>query len=178
MERRLIDYLPMYVQEYTEISAIMESEQDMIEKSWNDTDDIMNNQFVVDATEGGVKRYEKILNIKPKAIYDLNERKFNILVRLNEQLPYTVETLKNVLTSLCGEDGYLLKVDNNKYAVLVKLSLSNEHNLEAVEQLLDKMLPANLIRTVTTFNVHSILAAYTHGQLAAFTHKEIRERSF
>ena len=175
MERRLIDYLPMYVQEYKEISAIMESEQEVVENTWDDANNVMNDQFVVDATESGVKRYEKILSIKPKAIYDLNERKFNILARLNEQLPYTVETLKNVLTALCGKDGYMLKVDHNNYAVLVKLSLSNEHNLEAVEQLLDKILPANLLRTVTTFNAHGMISDYTHGQLAAFTHKELRE---
>lgn len=175
MERKLIDYLPLCIQDFAEISAVMNSEQDYIEKAWEDVDDVMNNQFVVDATEDGVKRWESILNISPKANYTLDERKFNILTRLNEQLPYTLDALKSMLSSLCGSDGYALKIDNDKYTLIVKLALSNENNFEMVEALLDKVVPANIVKTVLTFNSHYMLSGFTHEQLTAFTHKELRE---
>lgn len=175
MDRRLIDYLPPFVQEFREIRAIMDAEQISAETAWTDAENVLADQFVQDATENGIKRYEKILKINPKGTYTLDDRKFNILARMNEQLPYTVKQLQASLESLCGEDGYTLKIDNDSYALTVKLALGNENNAEAVSQLLRKMLPANMMYNVMLFNTHSILNMYTHAQLSAYTHKQVRE---
>lgn len=165
----------MFVQEYAEIGAIMDAEQTSVEDAWTGAENVMCDQFVVDATENGVKRWESILNMKPKGSYTLDERKFNILVKLKEQLPYTIRTLNEMLTALCGEDGYLLRVDNDKYLLTVRLALNNENNVQAVSELLEKIVPANLIISVTLFNTHNILSAYTHGYLSQYTHKQTRE---
>ena len=175
MERKIIDYLPQYVRDFAEISAIMEAEQPEIEKAWESAENVMSDQFIVDATENGVKRMESILNLKPKGTFTLDERKFNILAKLNEQLPYTIESLDTTLKSLCGEGGYTLKLDYDHYTLFVKLALSNEHNFEAVESLLGNIAPANLVKIVATFNSHSMLSGHTHEQLARFTHKELKE---
>lgn len=175
MDRKLIDYLPIFIQNYAEVEAIMNAEQVSVEKTWTSAEDVMNDQFITEATENGVKRWESILGITPKANFTLDERKFLILARLNEQLPYTMESLKTALTALCGADGYTLKIDSDKYVLTVKLALYNEKNIESVGELLDKMIPANLITKVTIFNTHALLTGYTHEQLAQFTHKAIRE---
>lgn len=175
MERKLIEYLPLFVQDYAEIKAIMDVEQVSVEKAWTSAEDVFDDQFVVDATENGIKRWESMLGIVPKATYTLDERRFKVLARLNEQLPYTYEVLKNMLAALCGEDGYAVKLDPNNYALLVKLALSNANNVEAVDELLSKVVPANIVRNVTLFNTHGMLAGITHGYLANYTHQEVRE---
>ena len=175
MERKLIDYLPQCVQDFQEVKAIMNAEQTHVEKAWTDTQDVMNDQFIVDATENGVKRWENILSIAPKSTSTLDERKFNIQTRLNEQLPYTVKSLENMLFSLCGENGYKLKVDPGNYEIIVKLALYNANNIESINNLLDKMIPANMTKHVSAFNNHKLLSEFTHEQLAAFTHKELVE---
>ena len=175
MDRKLIDYLPPFVGAYKEIKAIMDTEQITIEVMWNDVENVFADQFVQDATENGISRYEKILGMTPKGTYTLEERKFNVLARMNEQLPYTMKQLHSSLASLCGEDGYTLKLDANSYKLTVKLALSNENNIEAVEQLLYKMLPANILSVVAMFNTHIIVGALTHEQLAIYTHKQVRE---
>lgn len=175
MDRKLIDYLPIFVQDYKEIKAIMDAEQHSVEGTWNDAENVMSDQFILDATENGVKRWESILGITPKITYTLEERKFNILARLNEQLPYTLDSLKRVLTSLCGETGYTLKLNADEYELVVKLALGNENNIEAVNRLLKKMIPANIVTAVDLFNTHIMLASYTHEQLSNYTHKAVRE---
>ena len=160
---------------FNEIKAIMNTEQVGFDNVWISSDEVMNNQFVTQATEGGVARYEQILGITPKATYTLEERKFQVLARMNEQLPYTMKQLHSSLGSLCGEDGYTLKLDYDTYTLGVKLGLANENNVQAVVELLDKMTPANIVKKVMLFNTHLILADFTHEQLAAFTHKELRE---
>lgn len=163
------------MREFGEIKAIMSAEQIDVENAWSNGDDVLNNQFVVDATEKGIARYEQILGIKPKANYTLDERKFNVLARMNEQLPYTMKQLHSSLASLCGAEGYALKMDNDIYTLIVKLALENENNVEAVVELLDKMTPANIVKKVMLFNTHLMLGDLTHEQLSAYTHKDIRE---
>lgn len=175
MDRQLIDYLPPFIQNYAEIKQIMNAEQPDIEGLWSSVEGVMNDQFVTEASENGVKRWESILDITPKGTYTLEERKFNVLVRLNEQLPYTIDTLKTSLESLCGADGYVLKLDPNAYDLIVKLALKNDNNVETVRILLDKILPANIVKHVVTFNNHKLLKEFTHGQLAAYTHQELIE---
>lgn len=175
MERNLSDYLPLFIQDYAQIREIMNTEQVNVEKVWDDAESVMNDQFVVDATENGVRRWEKILKITPKATENLDERKFYVLARLNEKLPYTLEALSNMLSYLCGANGYTLKLDSNNYVLTVKLALASKHNFEAVEKLLTRVVPANLVTVTGLFNTHSILGGFTHEQLKAYTHKEVRE---
>ena len=179
MDRKLIDYLPIFVQNYAEIRAIMDSEQVDVVNVWVNADNVMNDQFVTEATENGIKRWEAILDIVPKTTYTLDERKFTILARLNEQLPYTVESLKVALTSLCGIDGYVVEMHPDEYEILVKLGLANKKNYDDVCRLLDKMIPANIVKTVVLlYNSNEKLRTLTHGQLALYTHKWIREEDF
>lgn len=177
MDRKLIDYLPIFIQDYAEIKAIMEAEQTSGEKAWTDAENVMCDQFVADATEYGVKRRESLLGITPKATDTMEERKFNILVRMNEQLPYTLEMLKSILLSMCGENGYSVTLDHGQYLLSVKLSLSNEKNVEAVKKLLERMVPANMVTIVSLFNTHGILAGFTHEQLGVYTQKQVREET-
>ena len=176
MERQLKYYLPIFIQEYAEIDAIMNAEQIDVENAWYCADNLLNDQFVVDATENGVKRWESMLNMKPKGTYTLSERKFNILVKLKEQLPYTLTTLKASLAAICGEDGYFLKLDNDSYTITIRLALYNENNVVTVGELLDRVIPANMIKNVTLFNTHNVLHDYTHDYLSNYTHKGVREQ--
>ena len=52
MERKLIDYLPYVIRDYAEFQGIMGSEQPEIEKAWNTTDDLLDNQFIPTAGHG------------------------------------------------------------------------------------------------------------------------------
>lgn len=176
MERQLKDYLPIFIQEYAEIEAIMNAEQVDVVNAWTGAENLLNDQFVVDASENGVKRWESILNIKPKGTYTLSERKFNILVKLKEQLPYTLATLKSLLSALCGEDGYFLKIDNDNYIITIRLALYNENNVVTVSELLDRVIPANMIKSVTLLNTHNVLSVYTHEYLSNYTHRGVREQ--
>ena len=80
-------------------------------------DAAFNDQFVNSATVNGVERWEKSWESKPKGTDTLDARKFRILSRLNEQLPYTLPVLKSMLQSLCGEDGYSVEVQNELYTL-------------------------------------------------------------
>lgn len=175
MERKIIDYLPPYLTVYKEIKAIMEAEQPEFEIVWPQAENVLNDQFVSDSSTIGIERMEKILGIIPKKTDTLDERKFRILVKLNEQLPYTLPVLKQQLKRMCGENGYRLILSADKYLLNVKLDLGNENNYQDVCDMLRRVVPANMVISVSMFNTHEILSHYTHAQLAVYTQKQVRE---
>jgi hypothetical protein len=92
-------YLPDFLKEFKEFRKLRKlSEDENVEllKLWNSLKNMMDSNFINDCTENGVESWERILNITPKAYDTLNDRKFRILTRLNERLPYTYREEKRL----------------------------------------------------------------------------------
>lgn len=172
---KLIEYLPLYVQNYTEIKEITNSEQFEFDLLWDEKERILNNSFVMYADDEGLRRYEDMLGMVKKPSENLEDRKFNIIVKMNEQLPYSIRALENKLKNLCGEDGYFISLKHNTYTINIKVALTARNNLKAVQEMVKRVIPCNLVIVVTlAYNQHESLTKYTHSQLAEFTHKHIR----
>lgn len=174
-ERLLIDYLPPFVQEYHEIKQITDSEQPEIDGLWVSCRNALDDVFVSYATENGVKRWEKIVGITPKNTDTLDERKFRILTKMNQELPYTITKLKESLTVLCGEDGFEIDLQPSNYHIRVKLALNNKNNYQDVVDLLTKIIPANLTQEVKImYNGYGTLENLTHDELSSYNHEQLR----
>ena len=173
--RKLIDYLPHFMQGYRELATIMETEQVEIDRLWLEAENALADQFILEATENGVKRWESMLGISPKDTDTLDERKFSILTKLNAELPFTLRKLESTLSNLCGNDMFSVEIFAAEYHVEVKLGLKNEKNYQEVVNVLKKMIPANMTQYVQImYNGNDILARFTHEELAAYTHKQLR----
>lgn len=171
---KLIDYLPKFIQEYQEIQAITSTEQEEVDIFWDEIDVIRNNNFIETSNEYGISRYESIIGITPLSTQTLDERKDDIIIRINEQLPYSYRVLENMLKSICGED-YSINLENNIYKITIRISLVVKTRLAVVMSMLDRVLPANLVKVLDLmYNTHSIVSNYTHGQLSLKNHEEIR----
>ena len=178
-DRKLINYLPQFMQEYLEMQKIMETEQVEIDLLWTAAENALADQFILDATERGVMRWESMLGVSPKDTDTLDERKFRILTLLNQELPYTLRKLEQALTNLCGADGYSVEVQAAEYHVVVKLALTNVNNYSEVEKVLNKMIPANMTQFIQImYNKHSVLAQFTYAQLSAYTHEQLKSEVF
>jgi hypothetical protein len=174
-ERKLIDYLPPYMQEYHEINRIMDAEQPEFEDLWGACETVLDDQFILYAKESGVKRWEKLMSITPKDTDTLDDRKFRILAKMNQELPYTMKRLKESLTILCGKGNFSIDLQAVNYHIEVKLALANKNAYEETIDLLKKMLPANLTQSVQImYNDHIVLSQLTHAQLASYTHHQLR----
>ena len=175
MDRKLINYLPYVVRDYAEFKGISEAEQPEFESAWGSSDDLLNNQFISTAGNLGLSRWEKILGITPKGTDTLEDRRFRILTRLNEELPYTLPQLRKILETLCGSGNYSAEVMEGTYQLIVKIGLAAKNNFSDVESLLDRVVPQNLIVTLLQlYNTHAELGRFTHAQLAAYTHDQMR----
>lgn len=176
---KLIEYLPEFVRDYREIIVITDTEQEEFDLLWEEKDQILNNAFVEDADEYGVERYESILGIIKTPSETLDERKFNILVKVNEQLPYTMNALKEKLKNLCGADGYRVILTHTTYTLEIKVALVAKNNFDAVTEMVKRVVPCNLVCVISIiYNTNAVLHGFTHGELADYTQYELRNEVF
>lgn len=174
-EINILNYLPCFLKEFREIRQLADAENPELLLLWETLRDVLNDQFVKDSTENGIKSWEKILKITPKGSESLDDRKFRVLTRLNEKLPFTYTGLERQLLSLCGEEGYLLRLMNNEYTLIVKVALKAKSNFEDIKKLLQRIVPANMLIDLSLlYNTHWFLEGYTYVSLSEYTHEQLK----
>ena len=174
-DRKLINYLPHFLQEFREMLSIMGTEQSEIDCLNGEIENALADQFILYLTENGVRRWESILGISPKDTDTLEERRFRILTKQSQETPYTLRKLEQVLTNLCGADGYRIELTPGNYHIEVKLAVGNHNNYSEVENILNKMIPANMTQHIDLmYNSYSALSKLAHAQLSAYTHDQLR----
>ena len=174
--RHLIEYLPEFLRNVREYKAVLtDGVEPEVVDLFQAIEDALNNQFIQDANEYGVQRWEKMLGISYKSDYTLDERKFAILSKINEQLPYTTRSMEKRLESLCGKDNFSVSVDVDNFIVNIGVSLTAHNTYKDVYTMLEEVVPANMV--INLFLIYEQNKTYnknTHAQLKSYTHNELR----
>ena len=158
MSKPLQDYLPPVLLTTCEFPLLCQGAQPEFDALTAGVTEVLDAQFVTTAPLRGIERYEKIFGLVAKDTDTLDERRFAILSKMNAQLPYTVRSLRRMLTALCGEDGYSLEIDHGKYNLLVKIPVWEPQKLQAVRDMLYAVVPANMVYLVVTWLLRSAQA--------------------
>lgn len=171
----ILDYLPPIFYEIKEMIEIAKVENPILESLWLEIENALLDQFLLTATERGIKRSENMLHINVMATDDIETRRFRLLTRFNEQVPYTRPILRKLLDSLLGDNGYELTINGADKTLKIKIELTVKGMFDAVEEMLERIVPQDMIITVELrYNQHITLANFTHAQLAAYTHDQLR----
>lgn len=142
----ILNYLPPVVRDTAEFQQIAEAENPEFNNFLSCIYQALQDSFVQDASEYGVKRWEAILSITPAEGATLDERKTAILAYLSVKLPYTWRVLERMLISMLGEGNVSVKLNNDTATLTVAVALdTTESQLADVQTLLDRVLPRNLV---------------------------------
>ncbi len=172
----LTDYQPDILKNVTEMRAIMNAETPLIQAVWDACESCMNDQFISEATENGIARREKMLDITPYATDTLADRRFRLLSRYNENTPYTRKSLVNMLETLCGKDGYQLTILTSEFTVKVRVALTVRKQTDSVRELLERILPYNMVFSVELlYNIWQQFKSYTWAETEKFTWTKLKE---
>lgn len=172
----ILTYIPPVLADAEEQKQIAKALNPEINMLWEEIERVQNNQFISSSDEYGVDRRENTLDIKPKNTETLDDRKFRLISREIERLPYTYRVLENKLKTLCGENGYTLNIDYYNEIIKVRVDLISKKAYEEVKLMLEKMSPLNyFIDLSLLYNSHIVLSGFTHRQLSQYTHKQLRE---
>ena len=171
-------YQPSLMKQTEEFQRLAQTEDPELSLCWTGAENAFLDQFVDSLTENGCKRWEKILKLTPMATDTLEERRFRIKTRFNEDLPYTYRMLTQMLNALCGEGNYQLTLYHEEYRLMLLLELSVKKIFHEAEEMVKRVIPANLLLEVELrYNQHLTVANLTHGGLKVYTHQMIREEN-
>lgn len=138
------DYWSPVVAETLEFQAIANAENPEFNYLWEKTYGLVDEFFVRTASEYGVGRMEKILNIIPLKGSTLQERKDKILWKMNLKIPYTIRFLKNILASIVGEENRTVEVDNDIRTLIIRIK-DGSTDLNSLRVDLEKIIPMDLV---------------------------------
>lgn len=162
----LFNYLPLFMQEYQEMNAILTVENEELTKEWQEIERAFDNTFIFSTDVYGISRFEKMMKLYPKATDTLQERQTKVYTKWNAVLPYTWRWLENYLTAyFLGTSTQATPILFNKeYRLDVRLSSGEwfgdyEYNLFNE---LRGLIPANLILNI--INVLPELKGNTYFQ--------------
>ena len=140
----LLSYLPHVLQELEEIQHIMNTESEEFNILVKEYQNLLNDQFVHEATENGLSRWEKILKINPKPTDTLESRRWEILNRLNIKIPYSWTMIKNKLYAMYG-DSYTIKLISDTYTIQIRVPQVSDSELRSTFTMLEVIVPTNMI---------------------------------
>lgn len=133
--RKLYEFKQIAIAEEPELRYILEA-----------IDRTLANMFIETADEYGIKRFEDMMGLFPEEGDSLETRRFNVLIKWNDRIPYTDKELYNRLLFLCGSaDKFTLEEHYTEYWLKVATHLGVAGAFDAVANLLEDMLPCNLV---------------------------------
>lgn len=142
----LLSYWMPVLRKIKEFREIANTEEPELRYLLEACDKTLDNLFILTADNTGLARYEAIMGIYPEDGADLESRRFNILVKWNDKVPYTDEELYNRLLSLCGgADKFRIDPHYEEYRLDIETTLGIKGAFEAVGNLLQEMIPCNIV---------------------------------
>lgn len=149
---KLIEYFPLFLQDNREFKIISNIEDVELEKIKAKIEEILKEVIVSNAENYGLKRYEKIYNIENSS-NDLIVRRYNILAKINNRVPYTMNWLRNKLNNTIGEENYRISIDYDKKILEIEILAIFKEIATVLYKDLREQLPANLQIAVNLFQI-------------------------
>lgn len=145
-EVHLLNYWMPLLRKLKEFKEIAKTEEPELRYILAAIDRTLANFFIESADEYGIKRYEDMMGIVPEETDTLDTRRFRVLTKWNNYVPYTEPELYRRLVSICGsEDAFDLEEHYKEYWLRVTIHLGVAGAFDMVANTLDDMLPCNLV---------------------------------
>lgn len=141
----LLGYWMPVLRQLKEFKEIAKAETPELKYILEQVERTLNNMFIETADEYGIKRFEDMMGIYPEAGASLETRRFNVLVKWNDKVPYTEKELYNRLISICGDDNFSVNPDYKNYFLEIITHLGIEGAFDIISSILQDMIPCNLV---------------------------------
>lgn len=171
-EADLLSHYPYYFLENQEINAICDALNPEFNLFISRARKALNNLLPGTADEDGIERYETWLELETDPSKPLEERRGQVLAKLNETLPYTEIRLQKILAAIVGWDHFTYKRDGAFVEVEIDDTVIDKW--VSVYDMLQRVLPLNLhfkLNSETSRNEQG----YVYGVGTMITQKVVNE---
>lgn len=169
--RAYLWYLPDYMGRIREIRSLAGAIDPLLQQAEAENDGIVREGLISTATGEGLRRWEELFGTGGGSI---EERRSRLLSYIAGCMPFTVKTLCGVLEAICGEGMAKAAYAAQPYTIEVWIKPSVMRYRMAVETVLKRMLPANMVFEIKAdVSTHKALSVKTHRQLSIYRHTDI-----
>lgn len=163
---------PNIIADIPELNQIYNINENQISSIVSDIDAMDMNVFLDTMSESHAERWEKILAIVPDDDATIDERRFAVKTKIFGKQVNTFKSLIKALEELCGER---VNVDRTGSKLTVYLPLSNIKNKEKINEMIDDVLPLDMIYgIIVMYNLWQDVATITWGEAHAYTWDQLR----
>lgn len=147
----LQNYLPPFMLEYLEMNCLLNSENIEFRNMSKKLRWMLDEFFIVTATDEGLSRFEKILKLHPASSASLETRRSAIITRWYDTTPYTIKALKNKIIAIQGNDEVEVNISTERpYEIEIITNLENPGQVNDLKYIIQTMIPANMV--IYSFN--------------------------
>ena len=136
----ILNHYPPVIKQIREMQQIAKAEDIEFSKLNASIREVIRNMFVFTADETGVRRFEKLLGIKPKAAQGLDDRKIYILSMMNRR-KMSLSELMAMLSNY--SEGITALNDIAGMEMIVEIN-TDAGSLEMLNGIIDEILPMNI----------------------------------
>ena len=144
-EINLLEYLPLFLQGFREIQAIMTAENPEFQAVSDEGQVVLDNTFIMHCDEKGISRFEALMNIYPMPGDTLETRQSSVLTRWNDVIPYTLKAFLQKIITLQRNDNVQITFFNDQYKIQVVTHLEKQGQQDDLAYLFKTVLPCNLV---------------------------------
>lgn len=107
-------------------------------------------RFILQASEYGIGRYERILGIEPGKNESLEDRRKRVYLLWNKKIRWTHRTFLKWLDVYLGKDNYKLSLDYDKYGIEIDVTIKESlyFDLDDLRRQVRDIIPANLTQFI------------------------------
>lgn len=145
-EVNLLSYWMPFLRNIRELKEIAKAEEPELRYILKERDRALDNLFIATADEYGIKRFESMMRIVPEGSDNLETRRFRVLTKWNDSIPYTEPVLYRRLLAICGsDDAFDYEEHYKEYWLRIVTHLGVFGAYDMIAAMLDEMLPCNLV---------------------------------
>lgn len=137
-----------YIRDTLEAKELGNAYQFVFDKMENEGQKLLDNQFILSADEYTIKEWENWLGIPFDSSLTLDERKQQILLKLNMKPPYTFNNMKKQIYSFTGVENEITE-DRSNLSLNIDLSGATWGIIKLVHQYMKRIKPVNIVYSIS-----------------------------
>lgn len=144
MPADLMLLLPPYFQAIYEYQVLVDVEGAELETAKRSLEQIKKNLYVQTCDDSTLREYEQLLGIVREPGAAMEYRRRMILSRMNQQLPYSLPKLKEILDAALGRQWYGLEIRYGIYELELDVIDQSYQVLKNIQAMVEEIIPAHL----------------------------------
>lgn len=154
---RLLTYLPEEYHDIIDMIELTETETVEIINAETAVQKLLDDKFVVSASEQGVRRRERMLGIQADPTTESIEfRRRRLINRYSTKPPFTRKYLQEQLDALVGAGMTIVSIDSQEFILTVTTNIDDAHVFREVIHTIETVKPANMLYQQNTSLISKI----------------------